>query len=427
MEHREINSMGSEVLISAQNVSKKFCKSLKRSLWYALCDIARGLNPFSSRNRSQESMEAPPPSLRKSEFWAVEGVSFELRRGECLGLIGHNGAGKSTLLKVLNGLLPPDHGSIRMKGRVAALIELNAGFNPILTGRENIYNQAALLGFSKTETDARFDAIAEFSEIGDFLDTPVQNYSSGMKVRLGFAIAAQMEPDILIIDEVLAVGDVAFRAKCINAIGEIMKTAAVVFVTHTMPQVFRICTDVIVLDHGRITCHSSNVQEAVGVYLELFKGGGRMTAGSGEAVVGGVRLASAGVTAESGETLVCNHAAELIIEADIELSDPISEARVQFLFWNSELLPAMDVLADDLSGFSVKRGKSGQISVKAAVPRVELGPGKYSISVIVLLPDLTRVLCRQDNSAFMRVAAASGSGAQTLCVAKWSCSEKAPA
>ena len=192
--------MKNDVLVKVEGVSKKFCRNLKRSLWYGVKDISSEL--FGSTKNSQ---------LRPKEFWAVDDVSFELKRGECLGLIGHNGAGKSTLLKMLNGLIKPDKGKITMKGRIGALIELGAGFNPILTGRENIYNNGAVLGFSKKEIDAKFDAIIEFAEIDDFIDTPVQNYSSGMKVRLGFAVAAQMEPDVLIIDEVLAVGDVGFR------------------------------------------------------------------------------------------------------------------------------------------------------------------------------------------------------------------------
>jgi lipopolysaccharide transport system ATP-binding protein len=188
-----------EILIKAENVSKKFSKDLKRSLYYGVLDV------FSGIKGSDKKRE-----LRKDEFWAVRDVSFEVRRGECLGLIGHNGAGKSTLLKMLNGLIKPDEGKITMHGKVGALIELGAGFNPILTGRENIYNNAAVIGFSKKEIDAKFDEIVAFSEIEEFLDMPVQNYSSGMKVRLGFAIAAQMEPDVLIIDEVLAVGDLGF-------------------------------------------------------------------------------------------------------------------------------------------------------------------------------------------------------------------------
>jgi ABC-type polysaccharide/polyol phosphate transport system, ATPase component len=215
--------MSADVLVDAEDVSKKFCRSLHRSLWYGITDVGSALLPH-RRHRHESNPVARPmlPPLRRDEFWAVRNVSFQLRRGECLGVIGHNGAGKSTLLKLLNGLIAPDGGRITTRGRVAALIELNAGFNPILTGRENIYTEAALLGFSKEETDAKFDAIVEFAEIGDFLDMTVQNYSSGMRVRLGFAVAAQMEPDVLIIDEVLAVGDVAFRFKCLNRIGELM-------------------------------------------------------------------------------------------------------------------------------------------------------------------------------------------------------------
>ena len=197
-------------------MSKKFCKDLKTSLWYGVKDLVSGITG-SQANRP----------LRDKEFWAVKDISFELRRGECLGLIGHNGAGKSTLLKILNGLINPDEGSVTMRGRVGALIELGAGFNPILTGRENIYNNGAVLGFTRKEIDAKVEEIIDFSEIREFIDMPVQNYSSGMKVRLGFSVAVQMEPDVLIIDEVLAVGDANFIVKSYNRINELIKTCAV--------------------------------------------------------------------------------------------------------------------------------------------------------------------------------------------------------
>ena len=194
--------MAEEVLVKAENLSKKFCKDLKTSLWYGLQDLLPG------RHKDREETR-----LRPKEFWALKDINFELRRGECLGLIGHNGAGKSTLLKILNGLINPDAGQVTMRGRVGALIELGAGFNPILTGRENIYNNGAVLGFTRKEINEKIEAIIDFAEIRDFIDMPVQNYSSGMKVRLGFSVAAQMEPDVLIIDEVLAVGDIGFRHK----------------------------------------------------------------------------------------------------------------------------------------------------------------------------------------------------------------------
>src|SRR5690554_5072510 len=195
-ENKDIQIDSKEVLVKVEGLSKKFCKDLKTSLWYGVKDLVSGV-----RGSDTERL------LRPKEFWAVKDISFELRRGECLGLIGHNGAGKSTLLKILNGLINPDAGKVTIKGRVGALIELGAGFNPILSGREDIYNNGAILGFTKKEIDDKLDAIIDFAEIREFIDMPVQNYSSGMKVRLGFAVAAQMEPDVLIIDEVLAVGD----------------------------------------------------------------------------------------------------------------------------------------------------------------------------------------------------------------------------
>lgn len=269
--------MNDDVLIRAEHVSKKFCRSLKRSLWYGAQDVARSLLPWgapSSADHDESLADFRLPPLREDEFWAVRDVSFEVRRGECLGLIGHNGAGKSTLLKILNSLNRPDTGRITMRGRVGALIELSAGFNPILSGRENIYNQASLLGFTRQEIDSKFDAIVDFSELEEFLDMPLQNYSSGMKVRLGFAVSSQMEPDVLIIDEVLAVGDVSFRYKCLNAIGELMKSAAVIFVTHSVPLVFRICNEVMVLDHGSPTFMGRDVAEGVRIYLSMVDGGG---------------------------------------------------------------------------------------------------------------------------------------------------------
>ncbi|QDO93676.1 ABC transporter ATP-binding protein [Formosa sediminum] len=254
----------SEVLVKVENVSKKFSKDFKKSLWYGVKDMSSAL----FTNQSNQNI------LRPSEFWAVKDVSFELRRGECLGLIGHNGAGKSTLLKILNGLIRPDEGKITMNGRVGALIELGAGFNPILTGRENIYNNGSVLGFSKKEIDAKLETIIEFSEIGEFIDAPVRNYSSGMKVRLGFAVAAQMEPDILIIDEVLAVGDMNFKLKCLRTIDELLKTTAVIFVSHAMPQISRLCNKIILMDHGSCLYNGNDVSHAIDVYYSKLANNG---------------------------------------------------------------------------------------------------------------------------------------------------------
>jgi lipopolysaccharide transport system ATP-binding protein len=207
--------------------------------------------------------------LRDGEFWSLDDVSFELKRGECLGVIGPNGAGKSTLLKILNGILAPDRGRVEISRRIGALIEVGAGFHPQLSGRENIFINGAILGFSKQEIRRKFDDIVEFADIGDFLDSPVKHYSSGMYVRLGFAIAAQMEPDVILIDEVLAVGDAGFRSKCYNFIGSLAKRSAVVFVSHAMPAVSRMSTRTIVINRGKVAFHGRPA-DAIAHYQRLF-------------------------------------------------------------------------------------------------------------------------------------------------------------
>ncbi|MCK0109014.1 ABC transporter ATP-binding protein [Flavobacteriaceae bacterium S0825] len=248
-----------EVLVKVEGLSKKFCKDLKTSLWYGVKDLVSGI-----RGNSLER------TLRPKEFWAIQDINFELRRGECLGLIGHNGAGKSTLLKILNGLINPDAGSVTIKGRVGALIELGAGFNPILSGRENIYNNGAVLGFTRKEIDEKLNAIIEFAELEEFIDMPVQHYSSGMNVRLGFAVAAQMEPDVLIVDEVLAVGDLGFILKCFKAIDTILPKTAVIFVSHNMPMISRICNQVILLSKGKAEFQGENVSKGIDLYYNSF-------------------------------------------------------------------------------------------------------------------------------------------------------------
>lgn len=247
------------ILVEVKGLSKKFCKDLKKSLWYGVKDLFSGI----AGNKHTRD-------LRPDEFWAVKDISFTLKRGECLGLIGHNGAGKSTLLKILNGLINPDEGTVTMSGRVGALIELGAGFNPILSGRENIYNNGAVLGFSKKEIDDKIEEIIDFSEIREFIDMPVQNYSSGMKVRLGFAVAAQMEPDILIIDEVLAVGDLGFVLKCFKQIDTILPQTAIVFVSHNMPMVSRICNKVILMNRGESMSDDFDVSKGIDSYYSNF-------------------------------------------------------------------------------------------------------------------------------------------------------------
>jgi lipopolysaccharide transport system ATP-binding protein len=243
--------MDSDCRATVENVSKKYCKDLRRSLWYGLQDIAAELNV---RRR------VPRPALRPGEFWALEGVSFELRRGEALGIMGPNGAGKS-------GLLKPDAGRITIRGRVAALIELGTGFNPILTGRENIYVNAAVLGMSKRQVDRIVGEMIDFAGIQEFIDTPVRNYSSGMWVRLGYAVAAHLNPDVLLVDEVLAVGDQAFRRKCLRHMLKYLQNGgSLVLVSHDMYLLQAICSSGLLIDRGQIHFAGTAV-EAVDRYF----------------------------------------------------------------------------------------------------------------------------------------------------------------
>lgn len=206
--------------------------------------------------------------LRNGEFYAVRNVSFTVSRGECIGIIGPNGSGKSTLLKMISGIYPPDKGEIRVKGKVGALIELGAGFHPLLTGRENIYIQAAIYNLSKKEIDRVFDDIVQFSGLIEYLDTPVKQYSTGMYIRLAFSIAIHARPEILLIDEVLAVGDAAFRMKCFSHLRQIIASGAtVIVVTHNLNELIRVAKRAIVLRHGKLF-YDGDVFKAIPAYME---------------------------------------------------------------------------------------------------------------------------------------------------------------
>ena len=232
-----------EVVLSVSGVSKRFCRSLKRSLFYGVRDVAAELT---GRRRVADT-------LRTGEFWALRDVSFKLRRGEALGLVGANGAGKSTLLRILSGLVKPDAGRVEVVGRLAPLIALGAGFNPVLTGRENVYANMAVRGISNAEIGRRFDDVVAFAEVDEAIDAPVQTYSSGMAARLGFACAIHVEPDILLIDEVLSVGDARFRRKCRRRLVELRERGtSFIMVSHNAHSLLNVCETAIYLKQGKL-------------------------------------------------------------------------------------------------------------------------------------------------------------------------------
>ena len=228
-------------------------------------------------------LRGPRPSgeLRDDDFWALRDVSFSVQRGAALGIIGHNGAGKSTLLKIMTKLLRPTGGTYVTRGRIGALIEVTAGFHQDLTGRENIFLNGAIIGMRKADIARRFDAIVEFSGIGEFIDTPVKRYSSGMNARLGFSIAAHLDPEILIVDEVLSVGDYTFQGKCVQWMQDTLKNGTtVIFVSHNMDAVLSLCDSAVLLNHGEVRAHGRTSD----VIAEYYRDGGAYFTGRREDV-----------------------------------------------------------------------------------------------------------------------------------------------
>lgn len=367
-----------EVLVRAQGVGKKFCRDLKKSLWYGLKDVASELNPFGRIGwavNHQSSAINSAPTLRPGEFWANQDISFELRRGECLGLIGHNGAGKTTLLKMLNGLIKPDSGRIEMRGRVGALIALGAGFNPILTGRENIYVNGSILGLTKREIDEKIDDIIDFAEIRDFIDAPVQSYSSGMAVRLGFAVATAMKPDVLILDEVLAVGDISFRSKCYTKIGDLRKSAAIIFVSHNMTQVSSICSSCILLANGR-SSNKTPVDKGISEYLRIVESSQNAHCGA---------FSKCEPPFQGGEVALESEHIEvgydLIVSTHLMLVEKQDNIQLRLIVYNRENIPVMD-------WWSLRNGQqinlnSGKSTIKIKTGPLLLKAGKYFLSVVV--------------------------------------------
>ena len=409
----------SDILIKAEHVSKKFCRSLKRSLWYGVNDVAHSLNPWARDANGNATENARSRQLRQDEFWALNDISFEVHRGDCLGLIGHNGAGKSTLLKILNNLIRPDVGRITMRGRVGALIELSAGFNPILTGRENIFTQAALLGFSAREIREKFDAIVSFAELEQFIDMPLQNYSSGMAIRLGFAVSSQMEPDILLVDEVLAVGDVGFRTKCLARIGELLSKTAFIFVSHSMPQVARVATRILHLDHGQTRTYTDSLSAGMESYYSTFSRGGVVRGGTGDIKVTSIIAKSGNHVANESETLSLRYGDSIDLWIECEFLRERIDATIQLVVWNQELVPVMDVLGRNMLRVPLRPNADGHVRIQTCIPQSQFNSGCYSISVNILSADGLTLFCSVDRAIELSVDSNHGSGCAFVVCADW--------
>ena len=372
----EQQASNNDVVISIKNVSKKFCKNLKRSMAYGIVDLSKnllGIKPNST-------------GLRKDEFWAVNDVSFELRRGEVLGLIGVNGSGKTTLLRLLSGIFPPDEGEISIKGRVGALIAVGAGFHPHMTGRENIYLNGTILGMSHEEINSKFQDIVDFAEIGDFLDAPVSTYSSGMRVRLGFSIAAHTRPDVMLIDEILAVGDVGFKAKCYNAIADICSNSAVILVSHAMPQIGRISTKICLLDQGKAVYIDNDIAKGIEKYYTSFKKNKSVITGNHKAEIHDITLESGG----KKHLNEIEYLDDLTIHLHISVKSTVESFVVNISFLNKEL----QIIAQCNSLYNRKYllNPNKSTNLKIDFPSLSFNPGTYSISVSIMDQSLRQVL-----------------------------------
>jgi lipopolysaccharide transport system ATP-binding protein len=261
----------SDTAIRVENLGKQFryglAPSRYRTLRDTLADAARA--PWHAARMAFGMTAADDgPSDRPGKFWALKDLTFEVKKGKVLGVIGRNGAGKSTLLKILSRVTEPSEGYAEIHGRVGSLLEVGTGFHPELTGRDNIYLNGAILGMKRTEIDRKFDEIVDFSEVEKFIDTPVKRYSSGMYLRLAFAVAAHLEPEILVVDEVLAVGDAEFQRKCIGKMSEVAEEGrTVLFVSHNMSAILRLTEETLVLDKGRLVMQAPT-SEAIDFYME---------------------------------------------------------------------------------------------------------------------------------------------------------------
>ncbi len=361
------NSVGLQV----RGLGKKFAKSLGQTLWYGLADTARDLL----------LCEPAEPSLREGEFWAVRDVSFELRPGEALAIVGVNGSGKSTLLKMLYGLIKPDAGEICLRGRVAALIELGAGFDPVLSGRENVFINAAMLGLERGEVEEMLPRIIEFSGLRDFMDTPVRYYSSGMRSRLAYSVASNLDPDIFIVDEVLAVGDTAFQRKCVrNMAAHVEKGGMLVLVSHAALHVQTICSQALVLEEGRVAFAGASF-EALDYYYKKAAHPARSAVSQAveEALVptdgnsGEVRITETRVEAENGSGRIVSGDAvrfTAVIESprDVEVS-------LFFSIWTRDLWQCVTVWGmNDLRALPV-----GRTELHSVVPSLPLVGGLYHL------------------------------------------------
>jgi lipopolysaccharide transport system ATP-binding protein len=311
----------SNVILDVENAWKIYCRNLKRAMWYGIRDLGKEVAGFGKDRLHQD--------LRPGEFFSVRDASFKVERGECVAMIGPNGAGKSTMLKMINGLVKPNSGKITIKGKIGALIELGTGFNPILSGKENIYINAAVLGMKKREVDGLFDHIVEFAELGHVINDPIKTYSSGMRVRLGFSVAANLRPQLLLMDEVLAVGDVGFRMKCFAHLRKLVEQGvSIILVTHAVGMLARVATRSVVFNQGRIV-HDGDLETGCTIYEETMGASDRIREKKKESTDQLARVEQVEVLDERGNNSKEFETGETLkLKIQLACREPVKDARL---------------------------------------------------------------------------------------------------
>ncbi len=376
----------SNAVIEVEHLSKLYelgtigSRTLRESLerwWYGIRGKEHLLRKVGAKHQTMPA-DHPQAGPRPNTMWALKDVSFTVREGEVLGIIGRNGAGKSTLLKLLTRITEPTSGRALIYGRVASLLEVGTGFHPELTGRENIYLNGAILGMTRTEVKRKFDEIVAFSEVEQFIDTPVKRYSSGMYVRLAFAVAAHLDPEILVVDEVLAVGDAEFQKKCLGKMGDVAKGGrTVLFVSHNMASIGNLCGSVIHLDHGRIADIGES-ESVISSYLSLSREANQFFANPSERKGDHrVRIDDFGISPphpRTGSPLKCT----LDIQADERAAEDIT---VDF---SISFVTEYGVKIFQLHSGHVNRGiavKPGRSRIIAEIDSLPLTPGSYRVNL----------------------------------------------
>jgi ABC-type polysaccharide/polyol phosphate transport system ATPase subunit len=358
--------------------------------------VSRRFRVYPQRNVTLKDAILRRRQLRREEIWALRDVSLAIEPGEAVGIVGRNGSGKTTLLRLIAGIFQPTGGRLDVAGEVGSLLGLGAGFHPDFTGRENVYMNGAIHGLSRSYVHERLEEIVAFAELEEFFDVPVRTYSSGMYMRLGFALATHLDPDILLLDEVFAVGDEAFQRKCFGKILELRERGrTIVFVSHAAPAVERVCERAILLTSGRVA-HDGPARDVIKHYQQLIAGeeasAQQHAWGTGEATVVGVRLEGS----DGEEQRQFLSGGPLAVRLAIELSPNVSPPRVavEFRDANGGLLGASEATAEELGW---ETGRSREVCFE--VPRLPLSDGLFRLSVALGDPHSTRQYHRLDSAA----------------------------